>query len=80
MQADDLVPDISKMSTEELREMVRAARHRRSVEQPVRAAKAATQEKKASAKRQTSMDKLLRQLSPEQAAALLAQLEDISND
>jgi len=74
MQLSDLVKPIDQMTDDELKESLRALRHRRTTERPAAAKHKAKAEKKEAAPKMTKVKNLLAGLSPEEMAALLKQL------
>jgi len=74
MQMRDLVKPIDQMSDDELREHIRAIRHRREVIRPARAKIVERAVKKESKVRTSKVDKLVSVLSEEERLKLIAAL------
>lgn len=74
MQLSDLVKPIDQMSDDELKESLKALRHRRTTERPALAKHKAKAEKKEAAPKMTKVKNLLAGLSPDEMAKLLKQL------
>lgn len=74
MQLLDLVKPIDQMTDDELKESLKALRHRRTVERPALAKHKAKAEKKEAAPKVAKVKNLLAGLSPEDMATLLKQL------
>lgn len=74
MQLSDLIKPISKMSDEELAEHLRGIRHRRETARPVAKAKAERAEKKETRVATKKVDSLIKGMSAEDRAKLIAAL------
>jgi len=75
MQLSDLVKPIDQMTDDELKESLRALRHRRTIERPAAAKHKAKAEKKEAAPKMAKVKNLLNGLSQEEMKTLLKQLE-----
>ena len=65
MRLEDLQQSISEMSTEDLHELLRSVRHNRTSENVI------AKKEKSNKGKESEIQKLLKQLSPEQIATLL---------
>ena len=74
MQLTDLVKPIEQCSDEELLERLRVVRNNRNTVRPAAKAHAKREAKKGQQGRMSAVEKLLDGMSPEQRAALIAQL------
>lgn len=75
-QLDSLFQDFLSMSDEDKLEKVRQVRRTRSIEKPKTALRKKKVAKKKSVKAGTSMERIAKGMSPEELAALIAQLEE----
>lgn len=76
MQLQNLIKPIEEMTDEELKERLFDIRHRREYEKPAAKARVKKAEKKESKKKVSAAEKLLANLSPEDLAALLSELNN----
>ena len=75
MQLSDLVKPIEEQTDEELRERLQALRSRREMERPAKAKHVEKAKKKETRKKLTPIEKMLEELSPEELAQLLKDME-----
>ena len=75
MKLSDLVKNMSNMSEEQLREHVRQMRHTKIVAKPAKAKHVEDAVKKETRKKTSAVDKLLKDMSPADKAALLKLIE-----
>lgn len=71
MKLSDITPDISKMSDEELMELLRRNRHNRQVVKPATATRQRKESKKSLSKAKSQLDQLLSLMSAEDIEAML---------
>ena len=71
MKLEDLVPDFSKMSDEELKHHIHHIRHEKYIAKPAKAKRAQEVEKKVTRKRVSTVDKMLDGMSEEDRLKLI---------
>ena len=76
MHLKDLISEIENQSDSELLERLRVTRHNRTLARPVAKRKAAKAAKRESQAKTTSLEKLMKNLSPDEIQALLSKLEN----
>lgn len=75
MRLEDLVKPIDQMSDAELQEMLKQIRHNRKVLRPAKQKHAERAEKKETRKKTNKIEDLVKGMTPEARAALVAQLK-----